>query len=153
VAAEEHAIQATGGRQHDGVLGVFVYGTLRPGGWNHEAWLAPLLARPCRPACAEGLALHHHDGLPAVVRTPTGTVVGEIADLLSDGYDDALALLDLLEGTSVGHYRRVTARVVGGEEVWLWVAGDRLATELGEHTLVRGGDWFDVPGARADGTS
>jgi gamma-glutamylcyclotransferase (GGCT)/AIG2-like uncharacterized protein YtfP len=126
-------------------LGVFVYGTLRPGSWNHGAWLEAFLAGPCRPARLDGFALHHHDGLPAVVPDPGRSVVGDIADLDPARYDAALRTLDVLEGTVHGHYLRVTARVAGGEEVWLWVAGERVAANLGpDTTLVEHGDWLAV---------
>lgn len=126
-------------------LGVFVYGTLRPGSWNHGAWLAEFLAGPCRPARLDGFALHHHDGLPAVVADPARHVVGDIADLDPARYAAALRTLDVLEGTAHGHYVRVTATaegVEGGEEVWLWVAGERVARHLGADTLVEHGDWL-----------
>lgn len=123
-------------------IGVFVYGTLRPGSWNHGDWLAPFLAGPCRPARLEGFALHHHAGLPALVAHPAGSVVGEVADLHPPRYEEALATLDVLEGTAGGHYLRVTAITVAGEAVWLWVAGARIEAELGAHTLVAHGDWL-----------
>ena len=129
-------------------IGVFVYGTLRPGGWNHEQWLAPLLAGPCRPARLPAMALHHHEGLPALV--PAGAdsvVVGDIAELDADRYDEGLALLDVLESTATDHYRRVRVAAEGGEPVWVWVAGARLTSELGDHTVVAHGDWLLVPGA------
>jgi gamma-glutamylcyclotransferase (GGCT)/AIG2-like uncharacterized protein YtfP len=125
-------------------LGVFVYGTLRPGSWNHGAWLDPFLAGPCRPALLEGFALHHLDGLPAVVADAGRAVTGEVADLDPARYAAALRTLDVLEGTAHGHYLRVTARVAGDEEVWLWVAGERVASRLGDHTLVEHGDWLAV---------
>lgn len=129
-------------------MGVFVYGTLRPGGWNHEQWLAPLLAEPTRPARLAGMALHHHDGLPAIVPADGGsTVVGDVASLRADGYDEALATLDFLEGTAHDHYRRVAVTVLDGEDVWVWVAGPVVATALGPDTVVAGGDWLAVPGA------
>lgn len=128
-----------------GVLGVFVYGTLRPGSWNHDRWLAPLLAGPCRAARMAGVALHHHGGLPYLVPAPADSVVvGDIADLAPDGYAAALEQLDALEDTATDHYRRVAAPVEGGEEVWVWLAGSRVAAELGPHTLVDGGDWLSV---------
>lgn len=131
-------------------LGVFVYGTLRPGSWNHAAWIAEFLAGPCRPAHLDGYSLHHHDGLPAIVPDPGRTVVGDIADLDPARYDAALRTLDVLEGTAHGHYLRVTAPVVTldgvEEEAWLWVAGERVASRLGPHTLVDHGDWLALRG-------
>ena len=129
-------------------LGVFVYGTLRPGGWNHERWLAPVLAGVCRPAQLAGMALHHHGGLPYVVPAETGRLVtGDVATLVADGYGEALAHLDRLEDTAGDHYRRVTAETVDGETVWVWVAGGRVSRELGPDTLVEHGDWLRVAGA------
>jgi periplasmic divalent cation tolerance protein len=127
------------------VHGLFVYGTLRPGSWNHDRWLAPFLVGPCRPARLHGFALHHHDGLPAIVPWPGGSVLGDIADLDAGRYDEALARLDVLEGTAEDEYRRVTARVEGGEEVWLWVAGPAISAVVGARTLVAHGDWLQVP--------
>ena len=126
-------------------LGVFVYGTLRPGGWNHDRWLAPLLAGPCRPAAVAGLALHHHEGLPCVVpAAPDSVVVGDIADLDPDRYDEGLAHLDILEDTASGLYRRDTVETVEGELVWVWFAGTRIAAAVGPATLVDHGDWLLV---------
>jgi periplasmic divalent cation tolerance protein len=142
-AREDHA-REDGAVQPSVQLGVFVYGTLRPGSWNHGAWLAEFLAGPCRPARLDGFSLHHHAGLPAIVPDPGRSVVGEIADLDPARYHAALRTLDVLEGTAHGHYLRETAVVVGGEEVWLWVAGDRVAAALGQHTLVDHGDWLAV---------
>ena len=129
-------------------LPVFVYGTLRPGGWNHERWLAPLLAGPCRPAQVAGLALHHYAGLPYVVPAePDRLVLGDVAPVVHDGYDAALARLDGLEDTGSDHYRRVPAVTVDGEQVWVWIAGHRVTAELGASTLVDHGDWLRVAGA------
>lgn len=123
-------------------LPVFVYGTLRPGGWNHDRWLAPWLALPCRAAVLDGHELHHLDGLPYVVPGPRGAVVGDVAVLDGVRYDDALAELDRLEGVDCGHYRRVAVDLDGGERAWVWLAGAAVAARLGEPTLVVGGDWL-----------
>ena len=131
-----------------GPLEIFVYGTLRPGGWNHEQWLVPLLAAPCRPGRLLGMALHHHEGLPALVPAAADSVViGDVATIKSEGYDESLAMLDFLESTATDHYRRVAVTTDAGADVWVWVAGDRLSGELGEHSLVPHGDWLRVPGA------
>jgi periplasmic divalent cation tolerance protein len=127
------------------VHSVFVYGTLRPGSWNHDEWLAPFLAGPCRPARLEGFALHHYAGFPAIVPATSGSVLGDIADLDAARYDEALARLDVLEGTADDEYRRVIAEVTSGEKVWLWVAGPVIAAALGGRTLVAHGDWLQVP--------
>jgi gamma-glutamylcyclotransferase (GGCT)/AIG2-like uncharacterized protein YtfP len=71
-------------------------------------------------------------------------VVGDVADLDPARYEEALAQLDVLEGTAEDEYRRVTARVVGGEEVWLWVAGPAIAAAVGRRTLIGHGDWLQV---------
>jgi periplasmic divalent cation tolerance protein len=129
------------------VLPVFVYGTLRPGSWNHDRWLAPWLAGRCRPAQLAGHALHHHGGLPYVVPDRGGRVVeGHVADLDRDRYDAAMAKLDELEDVERRHYDRVTVTLVGGERAWVWVAGPAVAAELGAPTLVAHGDWLRLAG-------
>jgi gamma-glutamylcyclotransferase (GGCT)/AIG2-like uncharacterized protein YtfP len=128
------------------VLPVFVYGTLRPGAWNHDRFLAPWLAAPCRPARLAGHALHHLGGLPYVVADPTMTagVAGELADLDPDRLGDAIHELDLLEDVDGGHYVRVEVAVVGGERAWVYVAGPLVADALGPGTAVGHGDWLRV---------
>lgn len=129
------------------MLPVFVYGTLRPGSWNHDRWLAPWLARPCRPAGLAGHALHHHGGLPYLVPDAEGRVVaGHVADLDPTRYDAALARLDELEDVASRHYDRVAITLVGGSRAWAWVAGPRVSAELGEATLVEHGDWLRLAG-------
>jgi gamma-glutamylcyclotransferase (GGCT)/AIG2-like uncharacterized protein YtfP len=115
---------------------------LRPGGWNHEQWLAPFLAAPPRPARLSGMALHCHDRLPAIVPAVGAAVVGEVATLRAEDHDDALSTLDDLEGTALDLYQRLRVRVDDGEEVWAWVAGPIVAAALGPATLVPGGDWL-----------
>ena len=126
------------------MLPVFVYGTLRPGSWNHDRWLAPWLAAPCRPARLDGYALHHHGGLPYVVAAPGSSVVGDVAPLDPARYDEAMARLDELEDVAGGHYLKVRVRLHGGEEAWVYVAGPRVAAALGATTLVDHGDWLLV---------
>ena len=123
---------------------LFLYGTLRPGSWNHERWMAPFLASPCRPARVAGMALHHVDGLPYLVADAARTVIGDLADLDPARYDDTLELLDEFEGTHAGHYRRVVVTTEGGEEAWAWLAGDDLTAATGRETLVPSGDWLEV---------
>ncbi len=131
------------------MLPVFVYGTLRPGSWNHERWLAPWLAGPCRPAVLTGHALHHHDGLPYVVASPGTEVAGELAALDPERYDAGLSRLDELEDVERRHYDRVRVDVrteLGVEAAWVWVAGPSVAAALGSATRVAAGDFLTVEG-------
>ena len=124
------------------MLPVFVYGTLRPGSWNHEDWLAPFLTGPCRPGLLAGHALHHLDGLPYVVPDddmPT-PVVGDVAAVAAPGLDR----LDELEDVAGGHYARVEVALVDGSPVWTYIAGPRIVDRLGPATLVAHGDWLRV---------
>ena len=125
---------------------VFVYGTLRPGSWNHERWLAPWLAAPCRRNHVAGHALHHLERLPYLVPDPTVTthVRGDVADLDPARIDDAMAALDLLEDVDGGHLVRVEVELVDGERAWMYIAGPLVADLLGPATLVEHGDWLAV---------
>jgi periplasmic divalent cation tolerance protein len=133
-----------------GVLPVFVYGTLRPGSWNHDRCLAPWLAAPCRPATLAGHVLHHHRGLPYLVAAGDGApgrlVAGHLADLDPARYDAALATLDDLEDVADRHYDRVEVTIQGGASAWVWLAGPRIAAELGPATVVEHGDFLRLAG-------
>ena len=128
------------------MLPVFVYGTLRPGSWNHGRWLAPWLAAPCRPNHVAGHSLHHLEGLPYLVPHPAATTLvrGDVADLDPARYDDAIAALDVLEDTARGHLIRVEVELVDGDRAWMYVAGPLVADLLGPHTSVGHGDWLSV---------
>jgi gamma-glutamylcyclotransferase (GGCT)/AIG2-like uncharacterized protein YtfP len=124
---------------------LFLYGTLRPGSWNHEAWMAPHLAAPCRPGQVAGKALHHVGGLPYLVDADASSIVlGDLADLDPARYGAILELLDEFEGTHTGHYRRVVVTTVAGEEAWAWLAGDELLAAVDGTTSVPSGDWLEV---------
>lgn len=128
---------------------LFLYGTLRPGSWNHDRWMAPFLAGPCRPARLRGMALHLVGGLPYLVPAGADTVVvGDLADVDPARYDATLEVLDEFEGTHTGHYRRVVVTLESGEEAWAWLAGDDLRGSVDGATLVASGDWLDVDVAR-----
>ena len=126
---------------------VFVYGTLRPGSWNHDAWLAPWLDGEAEEAVLDDHRLHAHDGLPYVVAEAGATVRGHLARLAAATYAEGLARLDRLEDVETRHYDRV-AVVVGGVAAWLYVAGPAVAARLGPATVVPGGDWLARPAPR-----
>ena len=125
---------------------VFVYGTLRPGSWNHDRWLAPWLARPCRPGRLGGHVLHHLERLPYLVADPGATTLieGDVADLDPDRYDAAMAELDVLEDVAGGHLVRAEVDLVGGERAWVYRAGPLVDGLLGPATEVGHGDWLAV---------
>lgn len=124
---------------------LFLYGTLRPGSWNHDRWMAPFLAAPCRPARLAGMALHHVGGLPYLVAAgDESVVVGDLAAIDEARYEAILRLLDDFEGTHEGHYRRVVVTTDEGEEAWAWLAGDDLTAAVDGRTLVPSGDWLEV---------
>lgn len=126
------------------MLPLFLYGTLRPGSWNHRDWMAPHLAGPCRPARVADVALHHVGGLPYLVPSTGAVVVGDLAELDPERYDAILVQLDEFEGTHAGHYRRVVVVTEEGEEAWAWLAGDDLTAAVDGSTLVPSGDWLEV---------
>lgn len=100
--------------------GLFVYGTLRPGG---SRWpiLEPLASRH-RPATASGRLYDTGLGFPAARFGEPGTVVGDLIALLSA--EEALAVLDEVEGLERGLFERVRVEVrSAGEtrEAWSYV--------------------------------
>lgn len=126
------------------MLPVFVYGTLRPGSWNHDEWLAPWLAAPCRADAVRRHRLHHLDGLPYVVASgcDDDVVVGDLADLDGRRAREALAALDRLEDVEGGHYVRVEVVTTGRERAWMWVAGPLVRHRLVPSSVVGHGDWL-----------
>ena len=75
---------------------VFVYGTLRRGEKNHQAYLAGRYSR-CRPASVRGrLFFEPREGYPYLL-PGDGSVRGELFDLAPARYAETLARLDALE--------------------------------------------------------
>jgi gamma-glutamylcyclotransferase (GGCT)/AIG2-like uncharacterized protein YtfP len=101
------------------VTGVFVYGTLMPGRlrWPHiERHVAGH-----RPARVPGTLLDTGYGYPALVLAGDGIVHGVALDLRPESADDALELLDGIEGRA---YRRIAVTSAAGErlQTYVWVA-------------------------------
>ena len=139
-----------------GATAVFVYGTLRPGGPNHD-----LVARAVThlvPAHAPGLRLlaAAHGGFPFVTPTsPADATCGTLLLLAPDAAAAALARLDQLEGYDPrrpdhGHYLRRRRPVVTDTDsifgppgtrlpAWTYLAGP--AVPVGHLEPVPGNDW------------
>jgi gamma-glutamylaminecyclotransferase len=87
---------------------VFVYGTLKRGGVNHQALAGQRLVAEARTE--PGFRLYLLDGYPGMVAAAAGglSISGELWEV--DGA--ALERLDELEGTASGLYARVAVRLL-----------------------------------------
>ncbi|MEU6989388.1 gamma-glutamylcyclotransferase family protein [Streptomyces sp. NPDC046465] len=131
-------------------LPFFVYGTLRPGGHNHAAYLHGRTAAE-EPAALPGAVLYDGPGYPYAVDAPgAGPVRGELVTALPAAYDRLLIALDLLEeyvpGDPRSLYERIERDVVRPDgtavRAWVYLAAPRLAAGLrSSGTVIGGGDW------------
>jgi gamma-glutamylcyclotransferase (GGCT)/AIG2-like uncharacterized protein YtfP len=137
-------------------VGVFVYGTLRPGRAN---W--PVAEPYCaghQPAALPGFGLY---ALAYPVVAPLGAtgeadppaspgVRGDLLRLHPPRADQALARLDAFEGVDPrrrerSYYERIRAEVVTDDGnrhlAWVYVPGDDLRSQIGPAHRVAGDDW------------
>ncbi|MFD3942515.1 gamma-glutamylcyclotransferase family protein [Streptomyces sp. NPDC058579] len=126
-------------------LPFFVYGTLRPGEYNHDRFLLGRTARE-EPARLPGALLYDGPGYPYVV-PGEGLVAGDLVTAAPDTYAELLAVLDQVE-LPAGYERaeREVVRVADGTAVRAWVYFAAPGTPYGP--LIRGGDWRARPGPR-----
>ncbi|MFF8292398.1 gamma-glutamylcyclotransferase family protein [Streptomyces sp. NPDC016309] len=120
-----------------GELPFFVYGTLRPGEYNHDRFLRGRTAAE-EPARLTGALLYEGPGYPYLVRGE-GRVAGELISAAPGGYARLLDVLDRLEH---GYERQVceVVRARDGARVRAWVYVATPAVRLGEP--IAGGDWL-----------
>lgn len=128
-------------------LPFFVYGTLRPGAYNHDRYLlGRTLAE--EPALLTGALLYDGPGYPYAV-AGEGRVTGELVTAEpGDAYGELLRVLDWLEeyagpGDPRNVYERVECEVVrvrdgAGVRAWVYLAAPGVP--LG--APIPGGDWF-----------
>ncbi|MFD4501840.1 gamma-glutamylcyclotransferase family protein [Streptomyces sp. NPDC058457] len=133
-------------------LPFFVYGTLRPGEINHDAFLRGR-TRTEEPGRLDGALLYDGPGYPYVVeeRGPAA-VRGELVTARPESYDRLLLELDELEECvpqdPASLYVRVARDVVrlrdgAAVRAWVYVAGPVVAGELrAEGRRIDGGDWL-----------
>ncbi|MFF9894602.1 gamma-glutamylcyclotransferase family protein [Streptomyces longispororuber] len=119
-------------------LPFFVYGTLRPGGRHHAAFVRGRVGA-ATPARLPDTALYAGPGYPYAVETPgAGPVHGDLLTARPESYPALLADLDRLEEYTPGDprslYVRVARDVLGADgttaRAWIYVAAPRLAARL-----------------------
>ncbi|MER5967933.1 divalent cation tolerance protein CutA [Streptomyces sp. NPDC002057] len=121
----------------------FVYGTLRPGAYNHDRFLAGRIGAEA-DAVLHGAVLYDGPGYPYVVPAEAGRVTGTLLTPAPGTYGELFGLLDRLE-LPVG-YERVAmdvVRVRDGARVSAWVFLAAPDAPLGP--VIESGDWFDRP--------
>ncbi|MEV5970878.1 divalent cation tolerance protein CutA [Streptomyces sp. NPDC051921] len=121
----------------------FVYGTLRPGAYNHDRFLAGRIGTEA-DAVLPGAVLHDGPGYPYVVPADGGQVVGTLLTPAPGAYGELFGLLDRLELPA--GYERVAmdvVRVQDGARVSAWVFLAAPDAPLGP--VIEGGDWFGRP--------
>ncbi|MFJ3902397.1 gamma-glutamylcyclotransferase family protein [Streptomyces sp. NPDC090025] len=123
-------------------LPFFVYGTLRPGAYNHDRFLAGRTAAE-EAATLTGAELRDGPGYPYAV-PGTGRITGTLLTAAPGGHDELLGMLDRLELPA--GYRRVALDVVRERDAastaaWVYLAAP--GAPLGPP--IEGGDWFTRP--------
>jgi len=123
---------ATGG----GIRHVFVYGTLRPGDVRWPI-LAPFVVGEGVDDTVGGDLYDTGNDYPAARFTSSGrTIHGRTFGLLDPSLDRCLGVLDEVEGTVAGLYRRVLIRTGRGVHAWAYEYGGGL-----DLVPIPSGDW------------
>ncbi|MET9729529.1 gamma-glutamylcyclotransferase family protein [Streptomyces sp. NPDC006458] len=142
-------------------LPFFVYGTLRPGEANHDAFLRGRTHAE-DPARLTGAVLYDGPGYPYAVEEAGGAVSGELVTARPEDYDRLLGELDRLEEYVPGDprrslYERVAREVTRDADgaavrAWVYLAAPAVAVRLrARGRLIAGGDWRTRERPVADG--
>lgn len=114
---------------------LFVYGTLAPGQqrWHH---LAPFVVDDGHEASVSGALYDTGNGYPAARFDRPGSIHGTVYELRLDRLDEALQLLDEVEGAVIDLFHRVAVTTSAGVEAWAYQYG-------GDHSFITidSGDW------------
>ncbi|MEU9730369.1 gamma-glutamylcyclotransferase family protein [Streptomyces sp. NPDC048002] len=129
-------------------LSFFVYGTLRPGEPNHDAFLRGRTLSE-EPATLPGALLYDGPGYPYVVEHPGAQVRGDLVTARPEEYPELLKELDRLEEYTPGDPRNLYERVArevtteaGHSRAWVYLAAPAVAARLRAHgTPLASGDW------------
>ena len=115
---------------------LFVYGTLRPG---QQRWpfLEPFVTGEGHDESVVGALYNTGNGYPAAKFDHPGLIHGRVYPLNLDRLDEALALLDEVEGAVIDLFRRVSVTTSTGLEAWAYeYCGEPQFPQI-EH-----GDWI-----------
>ncbi len=101
------------------IASLFVYGTLRPG---EQRWpfLAPYVADEGHDTTVSGALYNTGNDYPAARFDRAGTIHGRVYPLNLERLDEALALLDEVEGAVVDLFRRVAITTSTGIAAWAY---------------------------------
>lgn len=128
---------------------VFVYGTLLPGEvrWSY---LEPFVKGDGLFDSVPGILSDTGRGYPAASFDPDTSIgrriTGRTFEVRDDGREEALALLDEVEGAVAGLYRRVAVTTARGIDAWAYEYGGGLGL-----TTIECGSWLDRPRAAGHG--
>ncbi len=117
---------------------LFVYGTLRPG---QPRWpfLAPFVTDEGHDDSAHGALHDTGSGYPAARFDHHGTIHGRVYELRLDRLDEALRVLDEVEGAVVDLFHRVSITTASGTTAWAYEYGGETA-----FPAIPSGNWLDV---------
>lgn len=116
---------------------LFAYGTLLPGEPRWQ-FLAPYVIDEGRPDTVHGTLFDTGEGYPAAEFGGHDLIHGRVFILRAERRDEALDVLDAVEGAVEGGYRRVLVTTTGGTEAWAYEYGGGLTL-----TPITGGSWVD----------
>ncbi|MEV7418395.1 gamma-glutamylcyclotransferase family protein [Streptomyces sp. NPDC089919] len=132
-------------------LPFFAYGTLRPGAYNHDRYLAGRTADE-EPARLADVVLYEGPGYPYAVELAGSEVAGTLITPAAGRYREVLDVLDRLEeyygpGRPFNVYERVTCRAVRADgtavAAWVYLAAAPVARRLrATGRQIASGDWF-----------
>jgi gamma-glutamylcyclotransferase (GGCT)/AIG2-like uncharacterized protein YtfP len=128
---------------------LFVYGTLKRGGSNYDAYLKGK-ATAQDPAFLPGAALYDCGPYPCLVLDAGAGVFGEVVTFDAEDYATCLAEIDSLEDYTEGGEQNMYERVLvdvdtasGTQKAWVYVAGAELMAQIqaGELPFIEDGTW------------
>ena len=99
-----------------------MYGTLKPGDVRWPIVEPHVVST--EPATVVGRLYDTGRGYPGAVFDADGTIHGLVLTLETAVLDEVLELLDFVEGTVSGRYRRVEVTTGAGARVWTYAYGE-----------------------------